>query len=216
MPRALLAVFLLVTLARAQVQRAFDVASIKESPKGVIGESPGVRVTPTSLSARATLRVLVANAYSLQNARIADTPAWATSLLYDLKAKTEIVRSKEDILSMLRTLLADRFNLKAHRELREVSYLVLVAGSAQAKLKALDPNAEEPKPVPEVFHPRNPQGVADMLASWMNVPVADETGIAGNFNMTVDVRHARSNEGREGSLRGADLVRAMEIGRAHV
>src|ERR1035438_2589030 len=59
------------------------------------------------------------------------------------------------------------------------------------------------------FEDRVPQGVADMLASWMNVPVADETGISGNFNMTVDVRHARSNEGREGSLRGADLVRAM-------
>jgi len=188
----MLSVFLLFALA--QEPHGFDVASIKELPNGTLPiGGMTFKITPVSVTAKGTLGSFVIQAYSLQSAKLKDLPPWANSSLYELKAKIDTAASKEEILSMLRTLLADRFGLKAHLEVRELSYLALLAGQSHGKLKPLDPEIEETEPVREVFHVRNTQGVADMLAAWKQIPVVDETGISGDFNMTVDVRHASTH-----------------------
>jgi uncharacterized protein (TIGR03435 family) len=217
MSSSLLSVFLLVAAAHAQQPRGFDVASIKELPKAASLPRGGMtfQITPASVTATGTLGSFVIHAYSLQSASLKGLPPWASSMFYDLKAKTDTSSSKEEILSMFRTLLADRFGLKTHQETRELNYLAITAGQARAKLKPRDPDAEEPEPVHEVFHLRSPQGVADMLSAWMNVPVVDKTGIFGDFNMTVDVRHANVRDFGDGPLKGPDLVRAMGEMLAH-
>ena len=164
MSSSLLCAFLLVTLASAQ-SRGFDAASIKERPqeKGLF-KGMTFQVTPTSVTATGTLGTFVMHAYSLQPGLLKGVPPVIGSTLYNLTAKTDQASSKEEILAMLRTLLADRFSLKVHRETREVSYMAMVAGGARSRLKPRDPAAQNPEPEDEVFHFRKVSDVTEMLA----------------------------------------------------
>jgi len=210
MSSSLLSAFLLVALASTQ-PRGFDVASIKERPpeKGLF-KGMTFQVTPTSVTATGTLGAFVMHAYSLQPGLLKGMPSGTSSTLYNLTAKTDQASSKEEILAMLRTLLTDRFSLKVHRETREVSYMALTAGGARSKLKPRDPDAMDPDPVDEVFHFRRLSDVTLMLAAWMGDTVIDETGISGDFEMTVDVRHANTSQYSDGPIRGGvDALIAM-------
>jgi uncharacterized protein (TIGR03435 family) len=210
MSSTLLSALLWVALASAQ-PRGFDVSSIKERPAGT-GFFKGMtfQTTPTSVTATGTLGAFVTHAYSLQAGLLKGMPPGASSTLYNLTAKTDRASSREEILAMVRTLLADRFSLKVHRETREVSYMALTAGGARSKLKPSDPDAKSPEPEDEVFHFQKLSDVTEMLSAWMGVPVIDETGLSGDFDMTVDVRHARAGQYSDGPIRsGVEALIAM-------
>lgn len=113
----------LVTLAGVGFGRSqtlsFEVASIKpnESASGYGGAPylpPGqFAVTWYSLQA------LVSFAHEVPISRITGWPAWTRSARYDIQARTGKPTTRAGLLAMLRTLLADRFSLRAHREIRE-------------------------------------------------------------------------------------------------
>ena len=201
----------LIVVASAQSPPRFDVASIKELPPDTpLPTGISVRITATSITATANLGTLIRRAHApLQRTRIIGVPAWATSILYELRAKTEIQSSQEEMKRMLRTLLSDRFGLKIHSEPREIDYLALVAIAGQSRLKPMNPDMEEPTPVNGVFHLRNLQAVADMLGSWMSTTVIDETHLAGDYDITLDLRHEDYRETGGHSPRGTDLLRAI-------
>jgi uncharacterized protein (TIGR03435 family) len=65
-------------------------------------------------------------------------PDWARTERYDIRARTSKPSSRQEILTMLQTLLADRFAMKVHREVREMDiYALIVAkpGSLGPKLQ---------------------------------------------------------------------------------
>jgi len=53
-------------------------------------------------------------------------PDWARTEQYDVRARTSKPSSRQEILAMLQTLLADRFSIKVHRETREMDVYALV------------------------------------------------------------------------------------------
>jgi uncharacterized protein (TIGR03435 family) len=108
---------------------AFDVVSVKPNHSAAywftvnsLKDKVG-RFSATNIR----LKDLVTVAYEHDEASILGGPAWLESERYDVEAKVEGQPSRQELLLMLQSLLADRFRLKIHREVREVTQYSLVA-----------------------------------------------------------------------------------------
>src|SRR5213593_3902315 len=121
----------------------FEVASVKPNKSGdnrvMIGVQPGGRFTATNVP----LRMLIRNAYQLQDFQLVGGPDWMSTDRYDIAAKAEDgavtgppppMGQPGPIQLMLRALLADRFKLVAHNEDREMPIFALILNRPDGKL----------------------------------------------------------------------------------
>lgn len=86
---------------------------------------PGARFTATAITVRNLLRI----AYRLQDYQLVGAPAWFSTKRYDITAKADDnppPSPPPSQQSLLRALLADRFNFSAHNETRELPGFALV------------------------------------------------------------------------------------------
>jgi len=114
--------------ADAQSPLRFDVASVKENTSvsdtgGIAPATPG-RVRITNMP----LRLILLDAFRLMDHQLIGAPEWTESARFDINAtyQADGARIEDDARAMLRTLLADRFGLKTHREMRELPIYSLV------------------------------------------------------------------------------------------
>jgi uncharacterized protein (TIGR03435 family) len=132
----------------------FEVASVKQnisSPALMMVRPHGGGLTAEN----APLRLLIQNAYGVQAYQISGGPAWAQSDGYDIEAKGDGKASHAQVLLMLRSLLEDRFQLKVHRETKDLAVYALSVTRNGAKLRQakegtcvpLNPNGDLP-PLP--------------------------------------------------------------------
>jgi len=129
----------------------FEVASVKQNTS-----NPGfMMVRPHGgglTTENAPLRLLMQNAYGVQAFQISGGPSWIQSDGYNIEAKGDGKASHAQILLMLRSLLEDRFQLKVHRETKELPVYALTVAKGGLKLQQpkdgsctpLDPNADLP------------------------------------------------------------------------
>jgi bla regulator protein blaR1 len=131
---------------------AFEVASIKPNNSGdgrvMLGNQPG-RFTATNV----TLRMLIRNAYQLQDFQITGGPGWLASDHYDIVAKIDPAVQESisaarggigpaaipgtgpnPLQLMIRSLLTERFKLAVHTETKEQTIYALVLARADGKL----------------------------------------------------------------------------------
>ena len=108
---------------------AFEVASIRPAPQS--RQTAEIRPTPWGrfTATNATAKSLVLRAYALVDAQLIGAPAWLNTERYDIDARAAAPPDgPEALMPMVRRLLVERFNLKAHTEMRELSaYALLVA-----------------------------------------------------------------------------------------
>jgi uncharacterized protein (TIGR03435 family) len=113
---------------------AFEVASIKRNVSGSDNASvraqPGGRVAVTNNS----LRNIIRNAYGVQNFQIVGGPDWINSDRWDIVAKAEGDTPPPQMLLMVRTLLAERFKLVVHIEMRDTPVFALVIARSDGQL----------------------------------------------------------------------------------
>jgi uncharacterized protein (TIGR03435 family) len=117
----------------------FEVAVIRPTPPGTsegtkfeVFEGGRVKIT------NEPVKLLVRAAFQLQNAQIAGGPGWLETDRYDIEAKTGRPEKlkQEQLAPLMQSLLAERFNLKFHREPRELAVYALVVGKGGPKFKA--------------------------------------------------------------------------------
>ncbi|MGD0869199.1 MAG: TIGR03435 family protein [Bryobacteraceae bacterium] len=120
---------------------AFEVASVKPaepSPDGRVlrrqGGDPGM-VNYQNF----TLKLLLARAYGLKDYQITG-PDWLDTEGYDLMAKVPAGFPQDQIPAMLQTLLADRFQIKLHKETKILPVYALTVAKGGPKLKETDPD----------------------------------------------------------------------------
>jgi uncharacterized protein (TIGR03435 family) len=129
-------------LARAQAPTAaptppkFEVASLKPSQKGARGggirpSAGGDRYDATNVS----LKLMITVAYRVKAEQVSGGPDWMNTELYDMRAKAEKPSSVEDLHLMLQDLLADRFQLRFHRETKEMPIYALTVEKGGPKLQ---------------------------------------------------------------------------------
>jgi len=160
--RTFIAVVLATTALVAQnAAPAFEVASVKRSTgapfnlPGVILQ-PGGRVTSPGTNARQ----LILTAYGLQDLQLLGGPAWLGGDRYAIDARTGADATRASVRLMLRALLAERFQLAAHPERRELPSLTLVpanrGGTLGPRLRRAGPECTAPAPPPGVPLPPPP------------------------------------------------------------
>jgi uncharacterized protein (TIGR03435 family) len=159
---------------------AFEVASVKPSNPDpanplsalpLILPSPGGRLTATNVP----LRLLVLSAYELQDFQIAGGPSWQMSRRFDINAKAANPEATmKETLAMLQTLLADRFQLKAHMETREVPIGALVVARSDGRLgptlKPSTANCPSLQELSEKLSAAATKGDANALAALVGKP----------------------------------------------
>ena len=195
------------TLAFAQAQNTFEIASIKENVSGDGPSDP--RVSPGRFSwVNATLRQLIQTAYDVRPYQLFALPDWAQDTRFDVNATATSTTSRQQMNSMLQVLLVDRFGLTVHRDRRELPVYALVLARRDGRLgpgiqpSTLDCDAINAKPlVSEAAQADasrcNPQmgltrlkfsgfamaGLAEGLKRIFDRPVVDKTGLSGTFDI---------------------------------
>src|ERR1051326_520699 len=179
------AVLLIGGLLWAQSQRpAFDVVSIKPSSgQPAMGRDPG-RVSFKAVS----LRALIQSSYRVLPTQLV-APDWLIDARYDVEVTMPAGTPEAQERLMWQAMLADRCNLKVHREQREVQAYVLGAGKNGPKL------AEPTEKIGSIGM-RGPgrivaanatmAGLAAMLSMRTDRQVVDGTGLTGNYSFTLD------------------------------
>jgi len=172
---------------------AYDVASIKVN-KSDSGNS-GFNWNSNKYSAtNVTLKNLVSDAYGIKEDYIYDVPSWANSARFDLEAKIldADVRGLDKLTpkqrqSLMKPVLADRFQFKAHTETRTLPVYEMGPAKGGPKLKptsSSDSSGEGWSGGDGVFtaHSVPMAGLANFLSSELHRTVLDSTGLAGKFD----------------------------------
>ena len=125
---------------------SFEVASVKPNNSGdnrVMFRGNGGRFTVIG----ATVRMLIQQAYRVRDFQLSGGPGWLGSDRFDIEAKPENVAdlNPERMPLMLQGLLEERFQLKIHKETKELPIYELVVAKDGAKLKSVP---EPPRPIP--------------------------------------------------------------------
>src|ERR1035437_9921340 len=104
----------------------FEVTSIKPANPEDSNKHRPMVTDPRLLSVPAfTLRDLVLKAYAVKRYQLTGGPGWIASEQFDVEAKPTNPASREQLMLMLRSLLADRFKLALHTETRELAVYAL-------------------------------------------------------------------------------------------
>jgi uncharacterized protein (TIGR03435 family) len=129
---------------------AFDAASVKPgNPSDLRGPTfqfnPGGALNITN----GTLRDTIETAYSVRDFQISGGPAWLNSAKYNIVAKSAAGDAPNDVPATrlkVQTLLAQRFQLRIHRETRELPIYALIVGKSGSKLVEARPPAPDDPP----------------------------------------------------------------------
>ncbi len=189
-------VALIALLRVAAYGQVFEVASVKVHP-----EAPSIiRFTTSGPQFRAEAEMLgglVMYAYNIERYQLAfASPKFAFDDVYfDIVAKAEgdAAPTKEAFRQMLQTLLADRFKLKIHHEMREVQVFALVVGKNGPKFKESAPDTQSSGR--HTMNGRNQimtltkvtmEDVVQSLTVYTGRPVLDKTGLTGSYDVRME------------------------------
>jgi len=172
----------------ADAKPTFEVATIKPSrPEErfslLVNRSGMLNTTATSLSD------LIKFAYNIHPRQIAHGPGWLESDKFDVTGKPDVAGTPSiaQLRSMVQQLLADRFQLKFHREPKELSVYAITILKTGPKLTKNDSN---PNGLPG-YGGGGPRGMVvrnSTIAEWaailqaniLDQPVVDQTGLGAN------------------------------------
>jgi uncharacterized protein (TIGR03435 family) len=113
--------------AAQTVQTArFEVASVKlhapDDPRVMMVAYPGGRFVAQNVP----LRMVIRTAFQIQDDQIVGGPKWLSSDRFDIEARADAPGPPgPQLLEMLQSLLAERFQLTTHREKREIPVFAL-------------------------------------------------------------------------------------------
>jgi uncharacterized protein (TIGR03435 family) len=190
-----IAVILTVLAAFGQQSAArFEVASVKKAESGgPPGDIPrNMDTSPGHFAMRnVPLRYCLEWAYSLQDYELVG-PDWIKGEeRYDIYANAPGPATDEAMRPMLQALLLERFQMKVHRETREMAAYLLLPGKGAAKVK--DSAADsQPGFVPNkeggvLFRHFGISRLTFLLTRRMDHPVLDQTGLKGIYDYSLDL-----------------------------
>src|SRR5262249_22050199 len=123
------------------------------------------------------LQWLILTAYRIQSDKLSgNLPRWTIDDRFDIDAKTAGAEGEDGVLSALQSLLAERFQLEAHRETREETVYFLTVGKDGVRMP---PGSCVPvkKDLPNECYNARADGLIQTL-DWRGVAMADPSGVA--------------------------------------
>lgn len=180
----------------SDVDPGFEVATIKPSEPGRPGKLFTVR-GQNLVTINTTLNDLITMAYDIHVKQITGAPAWFESDKYDLEIKPDKPGqpSVAQMKIIIQKLLADRFQLKFHRDKKELSVYAITAMKGGVKLKKSE---ADPNSLPGLFFAPAAPGVnfnvrngtmaevaSTLQGAVLDKPVIDETELKDKYDFTV-------------------------------
>ena len=193
--RLVFASILIAVAAFSQQSPArFEVASVKKAESGgPPGDIPrNMDPSPGHFAMRnVPMRYMMEWAYSLQDYQLAG-PDWIKGEeRYDIYAHAPGPVTDDEMRPMLQALLLERFQMKVHRETREMPAYLLLPGKGPAKVKesAADsqPGLAPNKDGTVLFRHFGISRLTFLLTRRMDHPVLDQTGLKGIYDYTIDI-----------------------------
>jgi len=168
----------------------FDVASVRPSALDQFAGSSGLKTGRGRLTAtNVTLKRCVMGAFAVGPNQISGGPQWLDSTRYDIVAKADQpVDDDAALMAMLRTLLAERFQLALHRETRTMEAFVLEIGRHGPKLEGAKEKEATTRNGRGLIDARaiTMDRLAEVLSRQMDLPVVNRTGLAGSFDLKLE------------------------------
>ena len=179
-----------------QTPLRFAVASIRPSVQGTDAGTkvelfPGGRLRISNEPVMLLLRM----AFQVQDAQIINAPRWLATDRYDIEAKagTDGKLTPQMMGPLMQSLLAERFQLKFHRETRELTVGALIVAAGGSKVKASTEG--EASGMNTSGGPHRSQVAAtatsmELLAAYvgnrLDRIVVDQTGLRGSYDFTLE------------------------------
>jgi len=195
--------------------QTFEVASIKPSgPVVARGQySFGLHIDGAQVRfAGMPLKDMIWMAFGLKEYQVTG-PDWLATQRFDLNAKLPGPASRAEVLAMMQSLLAERFQLQTHRTSKELAVYGLVVAKGGIQMKESAPSSDAPAAGVNVTVDSGQGGttlnlgngsqftigensltakrvtmamLADQLARFVDRPVVDMTGAKGNYDLTLE------------------------------
>jgi uncharacterized protein (TIGR03435 family) len=186
----------------------FEVVSVRPNKSG---KGFALTFTPDGfITTNMPLQPVIINAYNLRDHKlmvggqlIPGGPSWINSDRYDIQAKiseSDIAELQKLSVSqqlaqkrlMLQSMLADRFKLKVHREIKQAPCFALVIaknGSKMKEVKANDPTVPDEKlsarPGVITAQGASMARLIFVLTGPLSCPVVDKTGLMGKYDFAL-------------------------------
>jgi uncharacterized protein (TIGR03435 family) len=232
--RARLKRLIAVSLLAAPIfaQKGFDVVSVK--PGDPLSTGMHISITPGGGydAAGVTLISIISQAYDVRLFQLVGASGWMQTDKYEIRAKNDKADPSEADLSTmtdagrkalrdrflekLRFLLADRFQLKVHRETKEMPVYILAVAKGGSKLTTLPDTG---KPEGNISTDSTADGQSQMVGDKLSVTslawflagttgrtVIDQTGLNGKYDFTLTF--AREKLG--GDMTGPSIFTALK------
>ena len=171
---------------------------------------------------RMTLKNLINSAYRLTalggsvDQMLAGGPGWVGTDTFDVEAKAEDPEhtSQDQLRAMLQNLLAERFNLKFHREKKEMPGFDLVVAKGGLKMKEATADASGPgggggmsmnmrgpgSPMTMSSQRATISSIIGFLSGRLGRAIQDKTGLTGNYNFNLSWTPGEGEGGGIGGL----------------
>lgn len=161
-----------------------------------------------------SLKDYIASAFKVKLHQIIG-PDWLGTERYNIDATLPAGSTRDDFPAMLQSLLEQRFELKYHRETRDLpAYVLTTVAKGGLKLKPVETDGAEPPKATEVTASGGASGttvsygngsyftladdkvegrkltmqlLADLLARFVDLPVVNQTGVDGAYNFTLQM-----------------------------
>jgi bla regulator protein BlaR1 len=170
--------------------RTFEAASIKLSRADRLGG--GLNLSPNRIRiVNSPLKFCVQAAWNLRDFQVSGATGWIGTERYDIDAVSASPFAKGEFRTMLQVLLVERFGLVVHHEARDTEGFALVIGRTGPKLPTSSND-------PDIMFSHTASGdmtlkarsatlkqLAEALSTTLGVPVVDQTGIDGQFDLSL-------------------------------
>jgi uncharacterized protein (TIGR03435 family) len=191
---------LIVSVASAEptasTRLTFEVASIRPSQSSA-GAVFGIKPLPGGSGYTAQnvpFKLMMSLMYKVPMRQILGGPDWINTDRFDIEARTDHPSSVDELHVMFQNLLADRFNLRFHKDMKEGPVYALTVEKSGLKMKA-DGSGQAfgipivPAPGGGFTGTRVPM---QYLIWWLGQqlqndgrPVVDETGLGQSYDFTL-------------------------------
>jgi uncharacterized protein (TIGR03435 family) len=175
----------------ADAHPGFEVATIKPSQPDRPGKGFGVQGSHFR-TINTTLSDLISFAYGIQKKQIVGAPDWVMTDKWDIEGQPDVpgAPNKDQVAGMVQKLLADRYQLKFHKETKEMPAYVLGVAKTGQKMKENTSGGALPglfftnfNPVTLNVQNATMDDVAHLFQSAvLDRPVVDQTEIKGKWN----------------------------------
>ena len=205
----------IVLLASASLafgqKKEFEVASVKPHKDADDGRV-GIQITPGGRwrATNVPLNELLQMAFELKPGQMSGAPKWINSERYDIDAKLDASLGPNpkagDMQPYLQSLLENRFQLKFHREAKDMPVYALVVAKGGPKMKESDP--AERGPSIRVGQGQMTMTKVDMdqfvraLSRQVGRPILNQTELTGQY--TIELTFAPEGGGGGPGDRGGE------------